>query len=92
MFSKVYSAKAIDAFVGKFFAANACPNDSFDYAGHLVDLQKIDKELFQILDTFLTNWKNFDYNDKDPIPGNYHIFLFDFIENLEKWAKGKTIK
>ena len=91
-FYKVYSAMAIDAFVGKFFAANACPNDSFDYSKQLVELRKIDTDLFQILDTFLTNWKNFDYTDTDRIPGSYHILLFDFIENLEKWTRGKTIK
>jgi hypothetical protein len=91
-FSKVYYAKVIDAFIGKFFAANACPNDSFDYAKQLVELQKIDTDLFQVLDTFLTNWKNFDYNNTDPITGNYHMLLFDFIENLEKWTRGKIIK
>lgn len=92
LFYKVFSAKAIDAFIGKFFAANACPNDSFDYSKQLGELRKIDTDLFQILDTFLTNWKNFDYTDTDPIPGSYHILLYCFIENLEKWARGKTIK
>ena len=91
-FRKVYDAKAIDAFVGKYFAVNACPNDSFDYAKQLVDLKKIDSDLFQILDTFLTNWKDFDFNNTDPITGNYHMLLFNFIENLEKWTRRKTIE
>jgi len=92
IFFKVYSAKAIDTFVGKFFAANTCSNDSFDYSKPLVELRQIDTDLFQILDAFLTNWKNFDYTDIDRIPGSYHILLFDFIENLEKWTRGKIIK
>ena len=49
---------------------------------------KIDPGLFQILETFLNDWKSFDYNDTDPITGNYHSLLFDFIENLENGHTG----
>lgn len=92
LFKKVYNAKAIDLFIGKYFAAKACPNNSFDYKERLNKLNKIDPELFQILEAFLTEWKIFDYNDTDPITGSYHLFLFDFIDKLEKWANEKTIK
>lgn len=92
LFKKIYNASAIDFFIGKYFAANSCPNKSYDYQSQLNKLEKIDHELFQILETFLISWKNFDYNDTDPIKGSYHLILFDFIENLEKWTEGKTIK
>lgn len=92
LFKKVYKAKAIDYFIGKYFAAIACPNDSFNYDEQLEELKQIDADLFQILNKFLTDWIHFDYKDTAPIMGSYHSFLFNFIENLEKWTKGKTIK
>ena len=92
LFKKVYKASAVDFFIGKYFAANSCPNKTYDYTRELLDLKKIDTDLFQILETFLADWKNYDYNDNDPIKGSYHSFLFDFIDNLEKWTDGKTIK
>lgn len=92
LFKRVYNASAIDFFIGKYFAANSCPNKTFDYQRQLLDLKKIDPDLFQILETFLLDWKNYDYNDTDPITGSYHSLLFDFIGNLEKWTDGKTIQ
>ncbi len=92
LFEKFYNASAVDFFIGKYFAAKSCPNKSYDYQSQMKELTKIDLELFQIIETFLTEWKKFDYNDTDPIAGSYHSFLFDFIENLKKWTEGKTIK
>jgi len=92
LFKKVYDASAIDFFIGKYFAANSCSNKSFDYQKQLNELRKIDPDLFQILEAFLTDWKIFDCNDTNPITGGYHSFLFEFIDNLEIWADGKTIK
>jgi hypothetical protein len=91
IFRKVYNASAIDFFIGKFFAANACPNDFFDYKKQLEKLKTIDFELFQILETFMIAWKNFDYNDTDPISRSYNLLLFDFIDSLENWTTGKII-
>jgi len=92
LFKKVYNASAVDCFIGKYFAANSCPNKSYNYLGQLNELRKIDLDLFQILEIFLASWRNFDYNITDPIIGSYHSMLFDFIENLEKWTDGKSIK
>jgi hypothetical protein len=92
LFKKVYNASAVDFFIGKYFAANFCSNKSYDYQSQLKELEKIDHDLFQILERFLNDWKNFDYNDTDSITGSYHSLLFDFIENLEKWIEEKTIK
>lgn len=92
LFNEVYNSSEIDYFVGKYFAANSCPNKTYNYDRQLNELEKIDPDLFQILETFLTDWKHFDYNDQYPILGNYHSFLFDFIENLEKWTDGKAIQ
>lgn len=91
-FDKIYNASAIDFFIGKYFAAKCCPNKTFDYQTQLIKLEKIDPELFQILETFLKEWMNFDYNSNDPIKGSYHWFMFNFIENLEKWTEDRIIK
>ena len=92
-FRKVYYNKtAIDLYIGKYFAAISCPNKTFDYSSQLSDLKYIDPELYRILDDFVIAWKSFDYNDKDPITSGYHSLLFDFIDNLENWTSGKTIK
>jgi len=91
-FKKVYNSTAIDFFIGVYFAANACPNESFDYKKQLIELKKIDSDLFQILDNFLNAWINFDYNDTDPITSSYHTFLFQFVGDMENWTNGKTIK
>lgn len=92
LFKKIYNASAIDFFIGKFFAAKSCPNKSYDYQQNLNELKKIDGDLFRILETLMTDWITFDYNDPDPAKGSYHLLLFDFIENFKKWTNGKTIK
>jgi hypothetical protein len=88
---KIYNSTAIDFFIGKYFAAIACPNITIDYVPQLNSLKKIDDELYQILEDFSNAWANFDYSDKNPITGSYNILLFDFIDNLENWTVGKTI-
>ena len=91
-FKKVHNASAINFFIGKYFAANCCLNKSFDYQEQLIELRKIDFELFLILEKLLTNWKNFNYTNTDPFTGGYNSLLHDFIDHLEKWACGKIIK
>lgn len=92
LFEKRYNSQIIDLYIGKYFAVIACPNKSIDYSKQFSDLKIIDSELFQILETFTTAWKTFDYNDIDPLTGGYHLFLFEFIDKLENWTDGKTIK
>ena len=91
LFGKTYNAKTVDFYVGKYFAAKCCPNKTFDYDRQLKELSKIDTDLFQILENFMTEWVKFDYNDTDPISGSYNTLLYDFIDNLEKWTYGKRI-
>lgn len=90
-FKKVYNASAVDFYVGKYFAIGTCPNNELDYSNALNELQKIDKDLFSILEKFLKEWIDFDYTNDDPIAGSYHLFLFDFVDELENWTKGKQI-
>lgn len=92
IFKKIYNSKAIDLYIGKYFAAKACPNKSIDYSKLLNDLKVIDAALFQILEDFLKAWDEFDYTDKDPITGGYQTILFNFINDLVLWTNGKIIK
>ncbi len=86
-----YSKEYIDLFIGKYFAAACCPNAEIDYSENLNRLRKIDSSLVNELDTFLASWKNFDYNNNDPITGGYRMMVYDFVEGLEKWVEGKLI-
>jgi|WetSurMetagenome_2_1015567.scaffolds.fasta_scaffold06539_2 hypothetical protein len=88
----IYNKSAIDVFIGKYFAAISCPNKTFEYSSQLTELSQIDPDLYNILDSFITSWKSFDFNDKDPITSGYQTILYDFIESLENWTIGKTIK
>lgn len=91
LFGTTYNASAIDFFIGKYFAVSACTNTTFDYSEQLAELKKIDVELFEILETFVMEWKKYDYTSTDLL-NSYHTILFDFIEKLEKWTDNKTIK
>lgn len=88
---KIYFGKTIDLFIGKYFSVKACPNKSFSYEKNLAELKKIDTPLYQVLDDFLNEWIKYDYNDTNPLTGGYHLFSYDFIDNLEKWTEGKMI-
>jgi len=89
-FKKYYKASAIDCFVGKYFAAKACPNNALDYSIGLNKLKAIDTKLYLILEKFTNAWNDFDCNNQDPITSSYHLFLFDFIDEMENWAVGKV--
>ena len=82
---------AVDFFIGKFFSAKACPNVAFDYEISLLELEKIDPKLYQVLDLFFKEWTEFDIEKSDPIFGNYRSILFEFTENLCNWAETKNI-
>ncbi len=85
------STSGINFFIGKFFAAKACPNNDFDYSSNLKLMQEMDTELYCILDDFFLAWNQYDYTDENPITGGYREFLSDFIAQLEDWSQNKTI-
>jgi hypothetical protein len=85
-----YIGYIIDLYIGKFFAAKTCKNPSFDYSGYLGELFLLDSALFQILGSFTTAWDGYDINNHDPL-NSYHLILFDFVDKMEEWCKGKKI-
>ena len=90
-FKKIYRKQAIDFYIGKYFAAIACPNNAIDYTLQLNKLKAIDGRLYEILENFSLKWIEYDYECKEPIKGSYHTFLFEFIERLEEWTVDKII-
>lgn len=89
-FKKYFSISAVDYFIGKFFAAVACSNEDFNYKEQLIKLKKIDNELFEILELFVKEWRDFDIDDNSPL-NSYHTIKYNFVCNLENWARKKTI-
>lgn len=85
-FKSLYNKQAFKLFIGKFFAAKACPNSSFNYADKLSRLKIINQGLYDINEKFFNAWTTFDIDDTDPITGSYHLLLFDYVAALENWT------
>jgi hypothetical protein len=85
-----YSAIGINVFIIKFFSARTCPNKEFNYKSNLDKLEKIDHELYSILDRFLNSWENFDIEKIKT--DEFQNLTSDFVDALEGWTKGKIIE
>lgn len=90
----VYKASAIDFYIGKFFAAKACPNPSFNYSAHLRELLELDSSLYVILNEFWQGWLQYDIFSPHhgPLEFNYNDLCFDFHQALKQWTKDKRIR
>lgn len=86
-----FYSKAIDLYIGKYFAVKACPNKSFPYDKGQEELRELDNELYSILDRFMTGWEKFDYNDSDIITGGYNDIVLDLATGLSDWGRDKRI-
>lgn len=84
---KRYKIAAVNVYIGKFFAARACPNDSIDYSIALSELKLIDNDLFDILNTFFYKWYFYDYNDGST---HYDEFVNILVTELSRWTERKT--
>ncbi|GAA0527916.1 hypothetical protein [Chitinophaga japonensis] len=83
--SPIYWRNGADLFLGKFFAMKACPNLSFNYLEYHRQLRNIDSALYDILETFWTEWETFDIEKIDPFY-SYYEFAGTFTDNLESWT------
>lgn len=86
-----YRAKAIDTFIGKFFAINADQNIAFDYSDCQKRLGKLDMELFKLLSNFWKQWLDYDLDKEDGVYVSYHQIAFNFFDNFERWIKDKKL-
>jgi len=91
-FRTIYQSKAIDAFIGRFFAVNADNNSNFDYSYCIKRLKNLDPTLIAVLDKFWDNWKSYDIEKDDGIYFSYHDIVFGFYEEIKNWIQPKIIK
>ena len=91
-FNTVYQRAFIDLYIGSFFAAVACPDKAFNYSDGLKVLKSIDPLLYKVLDDFVNDWIAFDYQSDDILKNSYILIAFNFVQNLEQWAAGKTLE
>ena len=82
---------AFDEFIGKYFAAIACPNESYDYSERLAQMNKLSPDLFAILDRFTNRWKEFDYEGRSNNSEVCELMVSIFLGEIESWAKGQIL-
>jgi len=89
-----YDKTNIDLYIGKFFAANACPNSNYNYTDGLSELKLINSGLYGILNEFLFKWINFDIKKIDDAIqfADYSLMQFEFVDSLENWFKNNRVK
>jgi len=85
-----YNKKAIDSFIGNFFAMKADASE-FDYSRQLDILLETDKELYEILEIFWTKWLAFSIEIDDSHDYWLDDFAGDFIDSFKEWMKDKKI-
>jgi hypothetical protein len=82
----VYRTTAVDAFIGKYFAAKNCINKDFNYEKPLKNMKKLEATLFLLLENFWNDWKTLDsMASKADIEETIDIH----IEDLKKWSDKK---
>lgn len=84
-----YNRHAVDLFVGKFVAMSADFNDGFDYSACFDALDKLDPQLFTILDQLLTDWEELDIENEDILISSYYPLLNTFYDKMKIWLNGK---
>ena len=82
---KKVNPKAVDLYIGKYFAMLADPNDSFDYSNQLESLAKIDPLLYHINKRMIDFWHEIKIEDRQIMDDDYHSVLFEYYDNLKKW-------
>ena len=83
----LYNLSAIRNFIGKYFAFKCDPNPTFNYNAELLQLKKIDNQLYQILEAYFTRWAGYDFTT-DPL-SEYREINADFYAGLKPWMNGK---
>ena len=91
-FGQLYNSKAIDLFIGKYFAIRACPNDSIDYSDKLDELKIIDERLFEINKNAIDFWVKLDIEEDDILADSYRDVLDVYLKNMKKWLLNKDIR
>lgn len=90
---QTYNPMWVDSYIGKFFAVNACPNNTIDYSELLRGLKAIDSGLWQILNKFWIAWKEYDiFKKREIVEEDYHALTWKLTDELKNWLSDKNIK
>jgi len=84
--SKKIRPTMVDYFIGYTIAINA-DHVNNDYTQHNQLLEKLNPELFQIVNQFWNDWISFDIENIDPIYNSDFDLYENFISNMEGWAE-----
>lgn len=85
--NNIYSRKAIDIYLGKYFSMKSTSNEKYDYHHYFAELKNLDSSLFEVLEEFWKNWSHFEI---ESVYG-YEFFLDAFLQKLDIWMEQKTI-
>ena len=93
LFTKKLKNQYVNCFIGMFFSAKADVNDKNNYDGQLSLLKKTDQQLFSLLDSFWTEWMEYDVEQHREVwEENYVELVLRFKENLILWCSDKSIE
>ena len=91
LFTGVYKAKAIDFYIGKFFAMKACPNHEYDYSTGYNLLNELAPNLFCVLEKCIKEWNDYDYTVKDSLSEGYREIAYNLVNGIKQWSLYKII-
>lgn len=86
----VYSAKQLNNYIGYLISiyADHLPND---YSQHLIQMQSIEPELYNVVSEFWQAWKNVDIENPDQFTRTDFESINGFIMNIEDWMDSVSI-
>ena len=87
----LYDADYVDQYIGKVTAALCDVNKSKDYSEILNRLQRLDDNLYSLIETLVEEWSAFDIENMS-IFNDYDMMVFDFKIGLEDWASDKSFQ
>lgn len=81
----------VDPYIGRIVSIIADPNDQFDYSNDLVELEKIDPYLYQIIVKLYDDCKEIKLEDRSILDDDDHSAVYNFYQNMKTWMSKNMI-
>lgn len=92
LFRTKYNRKAINLFIGKFFAVKADINNNNQYDRQMSALKTLDNTLYSALEKFWNSWIEYDVEKQREVwEDDYHEMVNVLVDDLTDWGKDKKI-